>query len=749
MKMFYFYIVLIILNIKINSKDSDDIFEVHKNLRFCGADYLSHNIKLPPKKETRTNKIRSLSTKEYKPIRIFVETTYLEYQSTVYTSLSYQVPIIKNALNKAVEGLKSLINVEDNGDVNYFKDVIFNLFYENNIRKWDPVFDNGADIKSDFLIIAKFDEERKLPSGVLASAMPIYLDPTTYRPIIGLLTITLEPSYFNLNRATEYFSEVYLHELTHALGFLFTMFPYFPNGEAGTYTKAVIRGVERTIIKTPKVLETAKKYFNCSSILGIELEDQGGTGSASSHWEQRILLGDYMGAVISQEEMVISEITLALLEDSGWYKINYYTGGLMRFGKNRGCEFIYNNCLDSNYFTSFPNEFFDYNERYNPSCSAGRQSRTYAILNEYSQYDNLYYYNFVYDNNNYKYYSGTMYSTDYYFTHGQRYDESTYDYFVGNCKYGNGRYGKNIYYFNYDTNLYENNHPNSELPQELGEIYSDSSFCFMSCLTPSGKYKFYGSIPHPMCYQVYCSSLSLTIKINSDYVLCPREGGNVKLEGYDGFINCPDYNLICTGTVLCNDIFDCIEKKSLVKESSYYYDYKSETTQKFSKIREMSIKEAYELSENGFCYKNSGQCDLNKKSKICKEGYEGDDCKKKQDEEIKEENEEDNEENEKEHEEDNEEDNKVENREENEEDNKKVSEKETEEESKLESELGNKLETKEKRKEIDSFSGIWILVSIISVLLVAGVGITLYLIFKKKKIEKKNTSIEMVSKMKK
>jgi hypothetical protein len=28
-----------------------------------------------------------------------------------------------------------------------------------------------------------------------------------------------------------------------------------------------------------------------------------------------------MGAVVYQEEMVISEITLALLEDSGWYKI--------------------------------------------------------------------------------------------------------------------------------------------------------------------------------------------------------------------------------------------------------------------------------------------------------------------------------------------------------------------------------------------------------------------------------------------
>ena len=110
----YIYIAFIMLNIKINSKDPDDIFEVHKNLRFCGADHLSQNLKLPPKNDIKINNIRSLTTKEYKPIRIFVETTFLEYQGNNNINLIEQVPIIKNALNKAVEGIKGLINVEDN-----------------------------------------------------------------------------------------------------------------------------------------------------------------------------------------------------------------------------------------------------------------------------------------------------------------------------------------------------------------------------------------------------------------------------------------------------------------------------------------------------------------------------------------------------------------------------------------------------------------------------------------------------------
>ena len=99
-----------------------------------------------------------------------------------------------------------------------------------------------------------------------------------------------------------------------------------------------------------------------------------------------------MGAVIYQEEMAISEITLALLEDTGWYKINYYTGGLMRFGKNKGCDFVRGQCVDKTTHKINPlfyNEFFDtisIGKTMEPSCSPGRQSRTY---NAFWVYDDI------------------------------------------------------------------------------------------------------------------------------------------------------------------------------------------------------------------------------------------------------------------------------------------------------------------------------------------------------------------------
>ena len=40
---------------------------------------------------------------------------------------------------------------------------------------------------------------------------------------------------------------------------------------------------------TPRVAAEARLHFNCSELEGAELEDQGGEGTALTHWEKRIL----------------------------------------------------------------------------------------------------------------------------------------------------------------------------------------------------------------------------------------------------------------------------------------------------------------------------------------------------------------------------------------------------------------------------------------------------------------------------
>ena len=623
MKIFLLFLFIFSL---INSKEEKDIFEANKNLRFCGADLMHHEInqyisKAKQLKINKSNRPRKLETINYRPIRIFVETTYLEYQAEQNIPLKYKIPTIKAALDKAVKGLQGFLEVEDLGNTNIFGHLDMRAIFTNNyIFKWSPIFDIDNNIQSDFLLIVRFDDYQQFPQGVIASGAAVEPDPYTYRPIIGILTVTTDLSMYSPGRITEYFSEVFLHEITHTLGFLSSLFQFYQNGNIPITEKHIIRGISRTLVVSPKVVEIAKKYFNCSNIIGVELEDQGGEGSENSHWNQRILLGDYMGAVIYHEEMIVSEFTLALFEDSGWYNVKYYTGGLMKFGKNKGCAFLEKNCLDPvTHKTEFDNEFFNYEDKMSPSCSAGRLTRTYAMINESDTIlDKNYSSNFIYENG--KYYSGVIYTADYCLIHSQHPNE-LFSYFSGNCNLGSGAYGSNIYYYNYDKNAYERLHSNHEFSDLLGEQYSNSSFCFMSKLVPAGKYKMYGSIFHPMCYQVNCSSSFLTIKILDDYVVCPRTGGNVKLKGFDGKIHCPDYNLICSGTVLCNDMFDCIEKKSMVKEESYYYDYIPITTQNYEKLSELDTLIAYELSDDGVCPLYCSQCSKNKKCKNCQDGY--------------------------------------------------------------------------------------------------------------------------------
>lgn len=49
--------------------------------------------------------------------------------------------------------------------------------------------------------------------------------------------------------------------------------------------------VNKTIdmMVTPRVVAEVRKHFNCEKLEGAELEDQGGEGTALTHWEKRIL----------------------------------------------------------------------------------------------------------------------------------------------------------------------------------------------------------------------------------------------------------------------------------------------------------------------------------------------------------------------------------------------------------------------------------------------------------------------------
>jgi hypothetical protein len=120
---------------------------------------------------------------------------------------------------------------------------------------------------------------------------------------------------------------------------------------------------------------------------------------------------------------------------------------------------------------------------------------------------------------------------------------------------------------------------------------------------------------------MYCSERSLTIKINNDYIVCPREGGKIKAINFNGYLLCPDYNLICSGTVLCNDLFDCIEKESTLK-NDVIYDYESRTSQDLEEEKMADLSQnSYEQSTNGKCPLYCSQCNELGHCFKCKNDY--------------------------------------------------------------------------------------------------------------------------------
>ena len=552
-------------------------------------------------------KRRKLNDKDFKPIRIFLDTTYILSQSEENSALKDKISMIIPAMERCVKIFEKLLKV-----IPYSRKLTIKIEQAESygIKKISPEVSSG--ISSDLIIFARIADENELSDSTLANAGARKLEYETNRPIAGVVNINPKINFF-IKNSINYLESILLHEFTHILGFTYSLFDFFPGGlEKTVFVKKDSRiGLNRTYIKTKNVLEVGRKYFNCNRIDGIELENQGGSSTASSHWEARILLGDYMNGNIFTIEQVISEFTLALLEDSSWYKVNYYTGGLMRYGKHQGCDFIEKDCLNKDLETQFNNDFFNIFDSEEPRCSSGRQSRGYNLLYNIISVENEEYLRFN------KNFGSKM--ADYCPICQEYHIESQNAYYTGNCKKGNYNYGTRI---NFD---YQYGYSNEEIPKALGEKFTNNSFCCLTSVIPktgdNNNYKKYKNT-HPACYPMFCSEKSLTIQINEQYIVCPRQGGKISIsKNYEGYIYCPDYNLICTGTELCNDMFDCVEKESLIKNNTYDYDYIIDNSQDIDQIEESNILIGYELSNNGTCPKNCIQCLGNKKCFQCLNGF--------------------------------------------------------------------------------------------------------------------------------
>ncbi|EGR31372.1 leishmanolysin family protein, putative [Ichthyophthirius multifiliis] len=158
--------------------------------------------------------------------------------------------------------------------------------------------------------------------------------------------------------------ETTIHETIHILGFSAASYKYWidpdtqtfygPTGASKIIGTQIIRNTTTTILYSPNVLKTSKKYYNCTSMKGMQLENTEGTGSYSSHWEKTIILNEIMQSETVITDASLSVLTASLLKDTGFYAdINENFVSNIYWGRNRGCDFINNACRGINKYIEF------------------------------------------------------------------------------------------------------------------------------------------------------------------------------------------------------------------------------------------------------------------------------------------------------------------------------------------------------------------------------------------------------------
>jgi len=188
-------------------------------------------------------------------------------------------------------------------------------------------------------------------ASFLARSWNCAYDTKTGRPIVAIIQYnTAKLPMDNKDVTFEVELSTTLHEITHGLGFSRSFYKRYINPDTlepltGHVFNKTVNGVDTMVLDVPPLTQRLRAHFNCSTLEGAYLENQGGSGSFGAHFERRVFFNEYMTASRLKDRR-ISEFTLALLEGSGWYKPNYLYAEPMTYGKNAGCAFLDTECIN-------------------------------------------------------------------------------------------------------------------------------------------------------------------------------------------------------------------------------------------------------------------------------------------------------------------------------------------------------------------------------------------------------------------
>lgn len=449
---------------------------------------------------------------------------------------------------------------------------------------------------------------RPFRGSVVAWAYPCNNDQYG-RPVAG--QINFVPSSLSTDPAESRMQFIKtLHELFHNLGFSSDFFPQYrrPGSltEAIGYSKATKSLYSQALQKriTTFVMDNAmaklKEHFDCQNWptdWGVELENDGGGGTAGKHVEERLFYNELMSGWV-HANTVPSAISLSFLQDSGWYQVSYDLAEKLFWGNAEGCSFAQDRCSSWNkrYFCSVPGQ---------SGCTPDLRSK--ALCNAYEL-------------------SGSAPAF-----------ESQFQYFADNPRKA-GKFPGADHCPVYEATKY------GECTDQLtakywyyGEYTGVGARCFM------GTYQVaQATAPlerHGGCALAECDTLTNRIRITLSRgqprelsVLCPASGGDVDLgelsSEWAGSLECPRSSVLCSGDPC--DVQDCSghgvcqnSDGSCVCEAGFYGD----DAFRCDKQRcPANADTGVECSGNGNCNPGTGQCTGSDGLPGCFPGFKAADC---------------------------------------------------------------------------------------------------------------------------
>jgi len=336
------------------------------------------------------------------------------------------------------------------------------------------------------------------------------------RPLAGQVKINLKS--FTGDLPTNYLVSAFTHEISHALGWTHDSFIKFrdENGDirSNVITTKSALGKTISLLSTPAITKYVRSYFGCDSLAGMELEDQGGPGTASSHPERRIFPESYMSGATEADlsNYIIDGMALTVFQDSGWYQVkNLDQAGRLSFGRGMGCRVPTHKCNDwgaeanaRGMFCSQQNQTF---------CSGNNKHVLgYCGLAQYS---------------------GELPSMFQYFsdpTSGGRIQIA--DFCPRVSQYSNG-------------DCTDPDNTDGEYAGSGNQVGTHAR-CFMSSLSARRWWHRGPSLrtPQAQCFRRSCTADALQIHVGSRTVACPvsNHATSAFVDGYMGYMVCPPYS---------------------------------------------------------------------------------------------------------------------------------------------------------------------------------------------------------------